>query len=106
LPPESLILPPRLTTLRELAAILSLARLHVGNCSSPRHFAVAVGTKSLTVLGASSNAWTYPGPGHEDISLGLPCQPCGESGCPQNLKCLTDLAPEKVLERMLALLDG
>ncbi len=106
LAPEHLILPPRLTSLREMAAIQSLAALHLGNCSSPRHFAVAVGTKTLTVRGSTSNAWTFPGPGHEDISLGLPCQPCDESGCPHGLKCLTELKPEAVLPRFLAMLEG
>lgn len=105
LPAERLILPPRLTSLREMAAIQALAALHLGNCSSPRHFAVAVGTRTLTVLGSTSNAWTYPGPGHEDISLGLPCQPCSESGCALDLKCLKDLAPEAVLPRLLAMLE-
>jgi len=101
---ENLLLPPRLTTLREMASIQSLAALHLGNCSSPRHFAVAVGTRSLTVRGSTSDAWTYPGGGHEDVSLGLPCQPCGETGCPHDLKCLTGLAPEAVLPRLLAML--
>jgi len=105
LAPERLILPPRLTSLREMAAIQSLAALHLGNCSSPRHFAVAVGTKTLTVRGSTSNAWTFPGPGHEDVSLGLPCQPCDESGCPHGLKCLTELKPEAVLPRLMAMLE-
>jgi ADP-heptose:LPS heptosyltransferase len=105
LSPEQIILPPRLTTLREMAAIQAQAALHLGNCSSPRHFAVAVGTKSLTVLGSTSNAWTYPGPGHEDIALGLPCQPCGENTCKLGYKCLNELGPEAVLPRLMALLE-
>ncbi|MDR3640043.1 MAG: glycosyltransferase family 9 protein [Humidesulfovibrio sp.] len=105
LPPERLILPPRLTSLREMAAMQAEAALHLGNCSSPRHFAVAVGTKSLTVRGSTSNAWTFPGPGHEDIALGLPCQPCGKDTCSLGCKCLEDFAPEAVLPRLLALLE-
>lgn len=106
LPEDRVILPPRLTTLREMAALLSLAALHLGNCSSPRHFAVAVGTKSLTVRGSTSDAWTYPGPGHEDVALGLPCQPCNEAPCPHGCKCLTELMPEAVLPRLLAMLPA
>lgn len=104
LPERSLILPPRLTTLREMAAIQSLAALHFGNCSSPRHFAVAVGTKTLTVRGSTSSSWTFPGPGHEDMALGLPCQPCDEDGCKLGMRCLTELTPEAVLPRLLELL--
>lgn len=105
LPKGRIILPPRLTSLREMAAMQAEATLHVGNCSSPRHFAVAVGTPSLTVRGSTSSAWTFPGPGHEDIALGLPCQPCSENQCSLGLKCLHDLLPEAVLPRMLDLLD-
>lgn len=105
LPPRQLILPPRLTSLREMAAMQAQAALHLGNCSSPRHFAVAVGTKSLTVRGSTSSAWTFPGPGHEDIALGLPCQPCSEGACPLKLKCLTDLKPQAVLPRLLDMLQ-
>jgi len=105
LPPGQIILPPRLTSLREMAAMQAQAVLHLGNCSSPRHFAVAVGTKTLTVRGSTSTAWTFPGPGHEDIALGLPCQPCSENGCTKGIKCLTDLEPEAVLPRLLAMLD-
>jgi len=105
LDPAHLVLPERLLSLREMAAVQARARLHLGNCSSPRHFAVAVGTPTLTVRGSTSNAWTYPHPDHEDVSLGLPCQPCNETGCSQNLKCLTGLAPETVLPRLLAMLE-
>jgi ADP-heptose:LPS heptosyltransferase len=101
---DRLILPPRLTSLREMAAMQAEAALHLGNCSSPRHFAVAVGTPSLTVRGSTSTAWTFPGPGHEDIALGLPCQPCSENACSLGLKCLTDLTPDMVLPRLLEML--
>ncbi len=100
------IVPQEMLSLREMAAVQERARLHLGNCSSPRHFAVAVGTPTLTVRGSTSNAWTYPGPGQEDICLGLPCQPCREGGCPNALRCLTELTPEMVLPRALKLLEG
>ena len=105
LDPARLILPEQMLSLREMAAVQSLAHLHLGNCSSPRHFALAVGTPTLTVRGSTSNAWTYPGPGHQDVSLGLPCQPCDESACKLDRKCLTELRPEAVLPRLLAMLD-
>ena len=105
LPEQQIILPPRLTSLREMAAMQSCAALHLGNCSSPRHFAVAVGTKSLTVRGSTSTAWTFPGPGHKDIALGLPCQPCSENTCKLGLKCLRELEPETVLPQLLTMLD-
>ena len=100
------ILPQDMLSLREMAALLERARLHLGNCSSPRHFAVAVGTPTLTLRGSTSGAWTYPGPGQEDLALGLSCQPCSEGECPLGLRCLTDLAPAMVLPRVLQLIEG
>ncbi|OGR34735.1 MAG: hypothetical protein A2051_04665 [Desulfovibrionales bacterium GWA2_65_9] len=106
LPTERILLAPRQTELREVPAILTHTRLHLGNDSSPRHFALAVGTPSLVVRGGGSNAWTFPGPGHEDVALGLPCQPCGDNDCPQgHMRCLKELTPEAVLPRLLAMLE-
>lgn len=93
----------RVLTLREMAACIARARLHLGNCSAPRHIAVAVGTPTLTILGSTSSAWTFPGPGHADLRLGLDCQPCNENVCPLgHTRCLTDLAPETVLPALMA----
>ncbi|MBU1230506.1 MAG: glycosyltransferase family 9 protein [Proteobacteria bacterium] len=100
------IVPRDMLSLREMAALLERARLHLGNCSSPRHFAVAVGTPTLTLRGSTSGAWTYPGPGQEDLALGLDCQPCSEGGCARGLRCLTELTPEMALPRLLQLMEG
>ncbi len=99
------VMTDRVTDLRLMAACMSLAKLHMGNCSAPRHMAVAVGTKSLTVRGATSSGWLFPGSGHEDAALGLLCQPCNANICPLGTyTCLKDLTPEMVLpifQRML-----
>jgi heptosyltransferase-2/heptosyltransferase-3 len=93
----------RMLTLREMAACIARAALHVGNCSAPRHIAVAVGTPTLTILGSTSSAWTFPGPNHADLRLGLDCQPCNENTCPLGqARCLTDLEPETVLPALMA----
>ncbi len=93
--------------LRTAAAVIEQADLHLGNCSGPRHLAVAVGTPTLITLGATSWAWTYPGPGHKALSLGLDCQPCNENTCPKAdpPPCLDGLAPETVLSEFTGLLD-
>jgi len=96
--------PARLMSLREMAAVIAQARLHLGTCSAPRHIAVAVGTPSLTVLGSTSPAWTFPGPGHAHVALGLPCQPCNRNECPDP-RCLTELTPETVLPALLRAWD-
>jgi len=56
---------------RTAAAYISLASMHVGNCSAPRHMAVAVGTPSFTLPMNSGPQWRCPMPQHVDME-GLP----------------------------------
>jgi ADP-heptose:LPS heptosyltransferase len=85
------------TTLRQMAALVAAADLHLGNCSAPRHIALGVRTPSFTVLGSSSTGWTHRSEEHADQALGLDCQPCKlRDGCSRNVACLEDLTPEEV----------
>ena len=93
---ENLLDLGRMLALREMFAVQERACLHVGNCSAPRHSAVAVGTPTLTVLGATSRNWTFPSLEHQDMCLGLPCQPCNAHDCDIGIQCLRELAPEVV----------
>jgi ADP-heptose:LPS heptosyltransferase len=96
------LVPKTILSLREMAAIIHLADLHLGNCSAPSHFAAALDTPSLTIKGSTSSAWTNPASEHEDISLNLPCQPCNKDVCPYgNNQCLHELSPQKVLNAVL-----
>lgn len=102
---EALLPTSRMLSLREMAAVLGLARLHVGNCSSPAHFAVAVDTPTLVVRGSTGDEWRYPSPEHRSLRLGLPCQPCNKSPCPPGTRqCLVELTAEKVLPSLLDML--
>lgn len=104
--PQAVVLPREMIGLRQMAALQSLARLHVGNCSGPRHFAVAVGCPSLTILGATSGAWRFPSSRHHDIFMDLPCRPCNRNSCVRkDLACLEGLAPELVSQRVLELIE-
>lgn len=101
---EAILPASRMLSLREMAAVLQQARLHVGNCSAPRHFAVAVDTPSLIIHGATGDEWRYPSPEHRNIALGLPCQPCNKNICPLGTRqCLVELAAEQVLPDLLEL---
>lgn len=102
--PERLLLPQRMLSLREMAACIAEARLHLGNCSAPRHIAVAVGTPSCVVRGATSDAWTFPSPEHVTIAANLDCQPCNRNTCDRNIRCLAAVPPRLVAEKALAML--
>ncbi|UZP69204.1 glycosyltransferase family 9 protein [Desulfovibrio mangrovi] len=98
--PEAVILPDEIISLREMAACIERAVLHIGNCSSPRHIAVALGVPSFIVLGATSPAWTFPAPEHTQVSLGMDCQPCNRNSCEKGYACLEGLSPDVVWEAM------
>ncbi|ACS81696.1 glycosyltransferase family 9 protein [Maridesulfovibrio salexigens] len=88
-------------SLRLMAALIERAVLHIGNCSAPRHFAVAVGTQSIVMPG-SSGSWIFPSPEHEEVVAGIECEPCGKEKCDRgDLACLTKVLPEDVLLRVL-----
>lgn len=96
---EAIRIIPRLLSLRVVAACIEAASMHVGNCSAPRHMAVALDTPSFAILGAGRRSWTYPSPEHLAVSAGLACQPCRGTDCPQgDFRCVKDFAPEIVYE--------
>ena len=101
---DACIVPESMIGIRDMAAVIQRAALHFGTCSLPRHVAVAVGTPTLVVLGSTSPAWTCPGDDHQDISLGLDCQPCNKNTC-EHMRCLLDLEPEQVATTLLERLE-
>lgn len=105
--PEACVLPDTLIGLRQMAAVQSMARLHVGNCSGPRHFAVSVNTPTLTILGATGGGWRFPSEAHSDIFEKMPCRPCNENTCARkDHACLENLSPRRVADRVMDILGG
>ncbi len=101
---DHILLPERMLSLREMAACIEAARLHLGNCSAPRHMAVAVGTPSCVIRGATSDGWTYPSPQHVTVAANLDCQPCNRNTCSTGTPCLTAVPPRRVADTVLAML--
>lgn len=99
----AVIVPEEMFSIRDMAAIIKCADLHIGNCSAPRHIAVAVGTPTLVVLGSTGSAWTFPSPEHSTVASKHSCRPCNENTCPKGTNaCLKELAPEAVLPDLLS----
>ncbi len=92
------------TDLRELAAILSLAKVVVGNDSGPGHLAAAVGTPVVTIFGPTSEAFGFSPRGRRvrTVSRALECRPCSIHGgrrCPRGRRsCLDDISPGEVMQ--------
>ncbi|MCH5277073.1 MAG: glycosyltransferase family 9 protein [Desulfovibrionaceae bacterium] len=103
--PQHILLPDGAPDLRLSAACMAEAALHLGNCSAPRHMAVALNVPSLVIPGASGPEWTYPDPRHVELRPGLPCAPCSRAACPQP-RCLTLVSVDEAAEAALRLLDA
>jgi heptosyltransferase-3 len=86
------------TDLMQLSALIAKSRLHIGNCSAPRHIAVAVGTPSLTLMGPTSpENWTYPSPLHQVVRGNVPCLGCQKRVC-QKHTCMQSLTVREVAQ--------
>ncbi len=90
-----------LLPLRVVAAIIKRAAMQLGNCSAPRHMAVAVGTPSFTILGSSGLGWTFPSPEHAHTFLDIYCRPCKKTTCPVNVRCMEELTPNEVFPKAM-----
>lgn len=88
-----------LTTLAELAGLLSLSRLHVGVDSAAPHIAAATGVPTVTIYGPTSwKDWAPVGKDHRVIAPDMDCAPCFQKGCDNSghSLCLESLSTEKV----------
>tara|TARA_Y100001954_G_C15829597_1_gene614466 strand:- start:21695 stop:22807 length:1113 start_codon:yes stop_codon:yes gene_type:complete len=84
-------------SLRQMAAVLDRAVMHLGNCSSPRHFAVAVDTPSVVIHGATSPAWRFPSDDHLSLARRPGCCFCNKKSCKLGtFECLVEYLPERV----------
>lgn len=106
--PKRILLPEVAPEIRISAACMSLAKIHMGNDSSPRHMAVAldIPSVSLPVSSTKESDWTYipladkekklHGPRHTEVRSDGDCKPCSET-----CTCMHSISPQKTLERFL-----
>ena len=99
-------------TLRELAALLSLADAFVGNDGGPMHISAAVGTPTVGIFGPGEEQIWFPYPeslGHRALREDVPCHPCHLNVCNRpgesSMECMKRLTPERVLDAVLGALE-
>ena len=89
------------TTLRELAALASLANLFITTDTGPMHLAAAAGARVVALFGPTAPWRTGPyGPGHEVVRKGLACSPCFRRTCDVGVRCMEEITVEDVMERI------
>ncbi len=93
------------TSLRQLAAVLSLADMCVTNDSGPMHMANALGIPTVAVFGPTDPVATRPFQAPSAfIQKEVPCWPCAYRDCPFDHRCMLNISAEEVFEQGQGLL--
>lgn len=90
-----------LTTIGELAGLLSLASLFIGVDSAGVHIAAATGTPTVSIFGPSApSSWAPRGNRHLVIQPELACAPCRRKGCDDSgvSRCLDALSVDDIMD--------
>ena len=100
----ALVDPP--TSLAELVSLVSAAELLVANDTGPRHVAVALGVPSVTLMGPTDRRHTdYQLEQQRVLREDVECSPCHKKICPIDHRCMTRLAPRRVIDAALEVLN-
>jgi heptosyltransferase I len=88
------------TSLKELAALASLADVFITTDTGPMHLAAAAGAKVLALFGPTAPWRTGPyGEGHIIVRAGLACSPCFRRDC-EDVKCMEDITVDDVMKQI------
>jgi len=94
------------TSLEQLVAILSCARLLISNDTGAAHIGAALGVPTLVIFGPTEDYATRPfSPSALVIKKGAECSPCMLRDCPTDHRCMRDIEIEDVLRPAIELLD-
>lgn len=94
------------TSLKELAALASLADVFVTTDTGPMHLAAAAGARVVALFGPTSPGRTGPyGAGHTAVRTGIACSPCFRRNC-DHMSCMKGIGIEEVLQRIRTMLEA
>ena len=90
----------RKLSLGELKGVFSKAEIVITNDTGPRHIAIALGKKVITMFGPNDPAWTDTGYSGEIQIVGTgPCVPCSKPECFQEEHiCMESITVNMVME--------
>ncbi len=92
----------------ELKALFSIAALIISNDTGPRHIAIALGRKVITLFGPNDPAWTETDCENEIQIIGnVSCAPCARKKCEKSEHlCMKSITVETVCEAAKQLLEN
>jgi len=89
------------TTLRELAALASLADLFITTDTGPMHLAAAAGARVVALFGPTAPGRTGPyGRGNVTVRAGLDCSPCFRRTCEHSVRCMEAITVDDVMSQL------
>jgi heptosyltransferase-2 len=94
--------------LGELKALIALADLVICNDTGPRHIAIGLKRKVITLVGPNNPEWTDPGYADEIFIKGnVPCAPCDKPVCRQTSHfCMDAITVDMVCRIAAKVLDA
>ncbi|NGX45724.1 MAG: ADP-heptose--LPS heptosyltransferase 2 [Chlamydiae bacterium] len=95
-----------LTSLRELAALISQCNVILTNDSGPMHIADALGTKVVALFGSTNEIVTGPYRNGKIIHKHVECSPCYLRTCPIDFRCMKRIEADEVYTAIMQLLEN
>jgi heptosyltransferase-2 len=104
---ELVNLAERPVSLGELKSLFSIADLVISNDTGPRHIAIALRRKVISLFGPNDPAWTKTGYKNEIQIIGdVPCAPCARPTCKMSEHlCMQAITVEMVCDAARKLLE-
>lgn len=95
-------------SLGQIKSVFSTAELVITNDTGPRHIAIALGKKVISLFGPNDPAWTDTGWEKEIQIVGTAeCAPCAKKTCfKEEHICMNSITPDMVMEAAGRLLDA
>lgn len=90
-----------LTSLRELASLISLCRVFLSNDSGPMHIADALNVPVVALFGSTNEIVTGPFSQGRAIHKHVTCSPCYKRICPFDFRCMKAIKVEEVYQQVL-----
>ncbi len=89
-----------LTSMRELAALISLSDVLLTNDSGPMHIADALETPVVALFGSTNEVVTGPYRQGVVVHKHVECSPCYQRTCPIDFRCMKLIESDEVLEEL------